>query len=516
MKVDRIAAAVSLCVVGLLASSPVGAQLSLPDAPLPAPKELQGYFKQVRQADGVADDEARCKAYPDLPGNQWRPGAAQGRCSLLRKPAWSLDQIDALLSRKDGAAELEKRFAALHKAHFEDQSQREQIFRTFTVFDGSERAGKVAERWLELAPDSAYAHAAAAGHYLQVGLDARGSGSVNRTGAERIETMRTMFLKAVPMYEKALELDPKLSVACNQLAVIGRHVSEELQQHATAQCLQVDPDSYYIVYGRIMAAQPNWGGSMEQMRETVAYAAARTERNPILGAVLGEAAGFPLSPQAGADPLVAEELVKVVRMAPSGTLMNYAGGAFAEGGDHWQSFVYLSQATRFWPHNGQFRYERGWALLNLGQYEWATRDFDEALRESPNNFLYLSAMANAQMRSKGAVAARPYHLRLTKFPEFRQFVMASYCDSFMLSQTLDPQALTCTEQYVAEFPEFGPALGLRAKALYLAKDPGARAAVERFAQLSYLVSATEWEGLRDEVKQWQAALDKAPQPPADR
>jgi tetratricopeptide (TPR) repeat protein len=510
VRIDCIAAAIGLCILSVAVASPAQMRLSLPDAPVPAPKELQKYFKQVRKADAIADDEARCKAYPDLPGNQWRKGAAQGRCSLLRKPAWSLEQIDALLAKKDGAAELERRFAALHKAHFEDQSQREQIFRTFTVFDASERAGQVAERWLALAPDSAYAHAAAAGHYLEVGLQARGSASVGRTGPEQMETMRTMFLKAMPLYEKALSIDPKLSVACSQQAVIGRYISQDLQDQATAHCLEVDPDSYYIVYGRIMAAQPNWGGSVEQMRDAVAYAAARTERNPILGAVLAEAAGFPLSPQAGVDPIAAGELAKVVRLAPSGTLMNYTGDAYAEEGDHWQSFVYLSQAARFWPHNAQFRYERGWALLYLGEYEWASRDFDEALKTSPNNDFYLSAMANSLKRSKGAVAARPYNARLAKFPEHRQFVMATYCDSFMLSQPLDPQALSCTQEYVSEFPEFGPAIGLRAKALYLAKDPGAREAVDRFLQQSYLVANTDWDALREQAKQWKTELDKAP------
>lgn len=509
MRTDRIVTAISLCVLSLVMAAPAAAQLEWPNAPLPVPKELQKYFEQVKKADGIADDEARCKAYPDLPGNDWRPGAAQGRCSLLRKPAWSLDEIDSVLSKKNGADELGRRFAKLHKAHFEDQSQREQIFRAFTAFDSSERAGKVAQRWLELAPDSAYAHAAVAEHYLQVGSEARGINAVSQTPEDRLETMRAMYLKAMPLYEAALKLDPKLSVACSQLAVIGRHLSEELRKQATAQCLEVDPDSYYVVYGRIMSAQPNWGGSMDQMREAVAYAAARTERNPILGAVIAEDAGYPLYPQNGSNPGRTEELAKVVRMAPSGTLMNYLGAAYADGGDSWHAFVYHSQATRFWPHRGGFRAERGWALMRVGQYEWASRDLAEALRESPDELGYLLSMADSVRRSKGLVAARPYLLRLSKLSQMRPFAMAFYCDSFMQPKAFDPQALACTDEYVREFAHFNPALGLRAKALYLAKDPRAAEAIERFLAEPRMDNGGEWAGLAKEAEGWKAALEKA-------
>src|SRR5262245_56520742 len=114
--------------------------------PVEPPPELAQYIADVRKADGIADDEARCKAYPDLPGNDWRPGAAQGRCSLLRKPAWSLEQIDRLLATPEGAKQLERGFADLLDAHYRDPLQREQIFIAYTVFDDSPRAAQIAQR----------------------------------------------------------------------------------------------------------------------------------------------------------------------------------------------------------------------------------------------------------------------------------------------------------------------------------------------------------------------------------
>ena len=101
-----------------------------PDSP---PAEWAQYIDEVRKADAIDNDEARCKAYPDLPGDQWRPGAAQARCTLLRAPAWSLDDIDRLLATPEGVDQLERGFAALLDGHYSDQAQREQIFIAFHV-----------------------------------------------------------------------------------------------------------------------------------------------------------------------------------------------------------------------------------------------------------------------------------------------------------------------------------------------------------------------------------------------
>ena len=113
--------------------------------------------------------------------------------------------------------------------------------------------------------------------------------------------MTRHFTAAVPLYFKALQIEPRLSVACHRLASIGQQSSDQLQQYATAQCIGIDPESYYPALGRIIAAQPRWGGSDVEMRAAVAYAAARVDRNPILGALLGEAAGY--APSAGPTTL---------------------------------------------------------------------------------------------------------------------------------------------------------------------------------------------------------------------
>jgi tetratricopeptide (TPR) repeat protein len=473
-------------------------------SPLQVPEQWADYWARVKKADGIVDEEARCKAYPDLPGNRWSKGAAHGRCTLLRKPAWSLAQIDALLSASGGSADLERRFAALLKAHYDDQTQREQIFRSLEAFDKSSSAGTVAERWLKLAPESAFAHAALANHYKNAGWATRGTASVSDTPPEQFEKMGQLFAKAVPLYLKALEIEPRLSVACYELAGIGRQSSSELRQMATERCLSVDPDSYYVVYERIRSAQPNWGGSMEEMTSAVAYAAARTKKNPILGAVLGEAAGYPLTRQA-ADSQAKEALAEVSRMAPSGTLMNHASNAYAEAGDYWSAFAYASQATRFWPRDARFRNERAWWLMQLGYYDRATVDLDIALAEAPGNDYYVNAMAEAVYRSRGLRAARPYYKEAMK-GELRQTASVRYCESFVAEDPMPAEAMKCSEELVAEFPGFAEGLAVRARALYRAKDPGALAAIDNFLMQSYQITDTEKRDVVAEATRWKEEL----------
>ncbi|MBX9402772.1 DUF4034 domain-containing protein [Lysobacter sp. BMK333-48F3] len=474
-------------------------------APAPIPPQWADYVAKVRAADAIADDEARCKAYPDLPGNQWRPGAAQARCGLLRKPALSLTQVEALLGRKDGVAELDRRYARLLDEHYREPGQREQIFRSLDAFDESEQAGRIARRWLDLAPDSAYAHAAWANHHQQLGWNARGGGTASETGPERFGRMQAAFDVAIPEFRRALELEPRLSVACYELAAIGRQISRELHDEASDRCLSIDPYSYYVVYERIQAAQPNWGGSIEEMREAVAYAERHVTQNPLLGAVLGEAEGFPLS-RAGSGPNRAEPLAAVVRMAPSGTLAADAGRAYGDAQDYWTAFAYSSQATRFWPSRGKYRAERGWWLRELGDYEWAARDYAIAVAQDPDNEFHANAMADLIYRTRGAQAARPYYAKLID-GEMRFGSLPRYCESFVVEQPMPVEAMRCVDQLLSERPDAIEGMGLRAKALFRANDPAATEAIDRYLAEAPRIRAREWNHLTDEIEGYKREID---------
>jgi tetratricopeptide (TPR) repeat protein len=445
------------------------------------PAQWAQYFEQVRKADAIADDEARCNAYPDLPGNEWRAGAVQGRCSVLRKPAWSLDDIDRLLGTPEGVAELERGFATLLDAHYRDQSQRDQIFVALAEFDDSDRAGQVARRWLALAPKSPFANTAAGNHYDTAGWEARGTRWARETSEDQLRRMSELFSKAVPLYLRALELQPRLSVACRGLNGIGRMSSDALQAYASAHCTKVDPDSYYVALERMVSAEPRWGGSDEQLRRAVAYAAARTDRNPMMGALLGEAVGY--QPSLANDlGTVADELAAAARLGPSATQSSNAGRGYRSKGDPWQALVYLSQAVRFRP-NEAANWERRASLLfdELGDAEWARSDLKMALQEKPGDSRSLYQLGRITQAQGDYVAARPYFEQAMK-GELRQAAMEKYCQTYMLPTFQPKPADACTRDLITEFPESGEGWRLRAWTLRLMDDPGVLEAVERFTR----------------------------------
>ena len=449
-----------------------------PDTP---PAERAEYIAQVKAADKVPGDEARCKAHPDLPGNQWRPGAAQGRCSVLRAPVYTLDQIDALLDTDEGVADLERTFTALLDAHYRDQEQREQIFIAFNVFNEDARAGEVAQRWLTAVPKSPFAMVAAGLHFGESGWNARGTKFASRTPEAQLKRMTELFAKAVPLYMQAMEVEPRLSVACTKLGAIGRQSSDALQTFAASHCLKVDPDSYYVAWEQINAAQPKWGGSDEQLRHAVAYAAARTERNPILGALLGEAAGYR---PANADSYgeVVDELAGASRMGPSGTLMAQAAAGYWTKHDWWRSVVYYSQALRFWPNNANYRYNRATLMGGANDYAWARSDIEIALKQEPDNSRYLYIMGVATEALESAVAARPYFKRAMA-GERRPQAMERYCQSFMIPVVLK-DAEACTRNLVDEFPGSATGWYMRVWALADRDVDGALVAAQRFKALA--------------------------------
>ncbi|MDI9239567.1 DUF4034 domain-containing protein [Lysobacter sp. LF1] len=475
------------------------------------PAEWASYVAKVRKAEAVKNDEARCLAYPDLPGNKWRQGAAKGRCSLLRKPMLSLDQVDRLLASDEGVVELDRRFAAALDAHYQDPAQRDQVFVAFKVFDGSARAGKVAERWLEAAPRSAFANAAAGTHYSERGWKARGQRFISQTSEADLKRMGDGFSRAVPLYLTALDLEPRLSVACVSLAAIGRQSSDALQQFGMDRCLKMDPDSYHVVQEWLNQVEPRWGGSDAQLAKVVAYAAARTERSPALGVFLGASAGY--RPSVQDYGRFAEELGAAARMGPSAGMAKYAGEGFSARNDTWRAFAYLSQAIRFRPDDPQPRYSRAMLFYNnLKEFAWARADMDVALRAAPNDPDYNYQQARNIQKVKDNLAARPYFKRAMSHPVMGEWATAFYCESFIFPQFQRAEADRCTKDAVAKYPYNGEVWRLRAWTLYLSDQPGLREAVDQFARHAETSAhVIELDRMRHE---WQPRLGPLPAGPA--
>lgn len=463
----------------------LGLMSTVPISPVMAtekpPAALAGYVDAVRRADEIPDPEARCAAYPDLPGNHWKPGSAAARCMRLRTPAPSLAEIDARLSQPDGAAQLERTFQSLLQAHYDDPRQREQIFIVMQQFDESPRAGDIAARWRKLAPKSAFALTADGAHHEHLGWQARGTAYARKTSQHQFDSMSKAFEKAVPSYLEALEINPKILPACHGLMAIGRQSSTELEHSATAICLKADPSSYFVVWEMITAAEPKWGGSADAMRRVVAYASAQADRNPMIGALLGEAAASDPALRARKFAETAERYAEIAKMAPSGEFHYNAGIGYRDREDWWPAFVYLSQALRFRPEEADWHAARGWLLYKLGEFEWAGRDMQTARRLDGSNGWYAYRMGQIEHRRTGRLAAaRPFLLEAIRDERSRRVATRLYCGSFIPDSPAEGRK--CVDGLLKDFPDDGEGWRLRAWLLSLDKDPAMKQALEKFVQ----------------------------------
>ncbi len=438
------------------------------------PPQYADYWRHVQRAERIEDYEARCRAYPDLPGNRWPAAAGRARCALLRAPALSLAQVRAELDRPGGAAGLERRYAAALDAHYRDPAEREQIFLAMSVFDGSAEAGDLAQRWRQAAPDSAYASLALGKHYLGAGARARGNRFAADTDPKRLAQMQEWFALALPLLQRAQALEPRLSPACEAMAQLGMHVSEELTGQAMAQCLAVDPDSYFVVYRMMLAAQPEWGGSVVQMQEAADYAAARAGRNPMLGALVAEAQGYPVVHRHDDPAMTLERKNEIARMAPSAGILDAVADAQAAAGDAWASVATRSQYLRYRPDNGWGLQKRGISLMQAGRFADAAADLRLARERDPGQSISgLLEMAESIVRTDQAQRR---------------------CRPLVERAPAAAPAQACTAAMVAQAPDDPVAWQLRMRALAAAGSPDALKAVRSFRMhLNVLQRHPAWQ-----------------------
>jgi tetratricopeptide (TPR) repeat protein len=443
------------------------------------PPELAAHFAAVHRADAIEDAEARCVAYPDLPGNRWAEGAARARCARLRTPEPSMAEIEALLREPGGAAMLEARFDALLESHYRDPGQREQIFNTFFLFDHTPTALAVAQRWVALAPQSPHAMTALARHHEAAGWEARGEAFIANTLQGQLDAMSSAFAKAVPLYFEAFRINPRLSPACHGLMQIGRQSSDALQQAATAGCMKADPISYHVVLELIKAARPRWGGSEEAIRQVVAYAAAKTADNPMLGALLGEAAGEDRELRSTKPSQVADRYAQVAALGPSGNIHYRAGLGFYHAKQPWPALVYLSQAVRLRPDESEWRALRGRLLYELDLYDEAIRELQAAVALAPADGASHYRLGQAvRKRTGNETLARPHYLRAKADPRMRRWAMRMHCQGLLVESS--PDASACVDELLEAFPQEGEGWRLRAWLLKQSGDPAERQAMANF------------------------------------
>lgn len=182
------------------------------------PAPWREHLMAVRAVQNIEDPLAQCLAWPDLPGIQWPEGHVDAHCRYHFTPVPSPGDVDLHLA-DSRVAELEallvSRFEGHGRAHHPDESVH-RFFHAFAWGGGTPQgmeADRIAQRWLELAPDSAFALVARAKVLETRGWAVRGSALAKNTTPEQFAAMKVLFAQAFPLYQRALELAPGLTDA---------------------------------------------------------------------------------------------------------------------------------------------------------------------------------------------------------------------------------------------------------------------------------------------------------------
>jgi len=446
--------------------------------PLLPPEGYQRYLIAVLEAEALKDPVKRCLAYPELPGNEWPKGMAEGLCALVPEEG-SLDELDKVLKQPGGGADLDRRYAALLDLHYAGPKGKDRIFRAYDIFDESPHAAAVAQEWVRQSPDSAYARTARAWQLVDAGWDARGAKFMRETPQDNVRRMQDFFARALPDLDFALKQNPRLLPACTRLISIGKSSSAQLEEIGSNLCLKADPASYRVMGALLAASQPKWGGSQDQMRALVAMARAHEASNPTLGEFRSFQAGYAVGEDTSDDQSASNaQLLEQVSRMSSGHLQDTAR-VLGNLQRWWDSFVYASQAIRFNPKNADSYYYRGRALRKLHAFELA---IDDATRskayETTGGWadLELSMSLSALQRY---VESRDHALMAMDNIDTREAANELVCRSYWHTHELDKMA-ECAEKFVVDYPGNDEAWRQRAVAYKDSNSPKVYDAVDDF------------------------------------
>ncbi|MBE2212147.1 MAG: DUF4034 domain-containing protein [Xanthomonadaceae bacterium] len=249
------------------------------------------HLLRVREVLKIEDPLQRCLAWPDLPGSQWPAGHAASHCRHYHDDSvgiYTLDWLESLLSQGDLAAIN----AALNKRlelHFKPEPGfHEAIHFLFDKIEADDRSDALTSRWLRAAPDDAYALLARATFYRKEAWKARGARYAAKTPASQMSRMSELAERSVPLYRKAIAINPRLMPAYEGMLNVATADSlDAVAEEAIKGAQKQDPACPAIARERMRAMQPRWGGSYEAMDAYATELDRLTVSRPLLALYVG-------------------------------------------------------------------------------------------------------------------------------------------------------------------------------------------------------------------------------------
>jgi tetratricopeptide (TPR) repeat protein len=434
-----------------------------------APAPWREYLGRVRMAERIADPLQRCLAFPDLPGNHWPAGHAAAHCRFHAQhdvPAVSLEAMAGYLTRGDTAA-LHAKLDVYLERHDAKAGLGEEIHPLFEQFGGDDRGDDISLRWLQQAPDDAYANLARGSYLLGKAWRERGKEYVADTSASNLENMQALVDRAVPLLQKAARLNPRLMpayVALMQAAMLAGR--EDLAEASFAAAEKQSPACMILVRQRMQALLPRWGGSYGQAEAYVLGLAPYLKDHPGIALYFSMPYDDRASTFKGSEfyqSAAAALLDQAVDVGSYDDALRNAGDVALNRGDapadNWRGFGLLLQEARFRDGNAWADKMIAWRLLRK-EPEWALRYLVRAEKLEPADaelhYMLGAAYYNAHQYAK----AQQHYTVAIADPKQRQASLRELSSMWLHDAELTPQqraikAKPFVDRLQAEYPDDG-------------------------------------------------------------
>ncbi|HEV3011037.1 MAG TPA: DUF4034 domain-containing protein [Burkholderiales bacterium] len=242
------------------------------------------------------------------------------------------------------------------------------------------------DAWVAALPQSYAAHLARGYYLMKLGYLARGSSYASQTPKARIDDMRAHFKLAMQDLERSLSLDPKPTLSYGTMIAMANGVgAREAAAKYLDAAIALDTRVYTARAAYFSSLEPQWGGSLDEMEQTLARWNASLDEKQYLrlqAALINAQWRAKLAPlaalvEAKQYPQAIAGYSKVLEQAP--VLRAYAmrGYSYAELGQLDKAIEDYSRVLEIDPDGGccpGTRANRARAYLKIGKKELALAD----------------------------------------------------------------------------------------------------------------------------------------------
>ncbi len=486
------------------------------------------HLLQAREAMKIEDPLQRCLAWPDLPGNQWPAGHAASHCrNHFDEQTNKLDLawLETHLQRGELSA-INAALDAQLARHFQPEPNfHEGIHYFYGKIEGDAQSDALTSRWLRAAPEDAYAVLARASYYKSAAWKARGAKYAANTPQSQMTTMSEYVERAVPLYRKAIALNPKLMPAYEGMLDVATidsldAVALEAVKGAEAQ----DPACPSVAMELMGSLRPRWGGSHEAMNAYAGKLKAHIPSRPLLALYLAspysDMADIMGDVETAEGEQAAYELgVKAVSLGGLDSALSQLGSDTntlsgrekKQAGASGESIAYLMQTVRFGTAD---LWARRW-LADM--FMWrdpaiGLRLADSAIRDEPASHAMNYILAATLYNTRQFKAADHHYAYAAEDPRFRLVALREVAEMWLTAREVSNEmAVARGAPYLAtlerEYPKEGRAAFLR---LILEERRNGRVQVESMRKaLAGHDASDEWQAER--AASLRKTLDAAPE-----